>query len=45
MLHTVDVVQFNSDDYTSDLEFYLNRIDKVLLLEKCQLKVLKAPQV
>ena len=27
---TVDVVQFNSD-VTTDLEFYLNRIDKVFI--------------
>ena len=37
---TVDVVQFNSD-VTADLEFYLNRIDKVFITREGIIKVLK----
>ena len=37
---TVDVVQFNSD-ITTDLEFYLNRIDKVFITREGSLKILK----
>jgi len=37
---TVDVVQFNSD-ITADLEFFLNRIDKVFITREGVLKVLK----
>jgi hypothetical protein len=37
---TVDVVQFNSD-ITADLEFFLNRIDKVFITREGIIKVLK----
>ena len=37
---TVDVVQFNSD-ITADLEFFLNRIDKVFITREGVIKVLK----
>ena len=37
---TVDVVQFNSD-VTADLEFFLNRIDKVFITREGIIKVLK----
>ena len=37
---TVDVIEFNSD-FTSDFEFYLNRIDKIFITREGNLKVLK----
>ena len=37
---SIDIVQFNSD-ITTDLEFYLNRIDKIFITRDGELKVLK----
>ena len=37
---TVDVVEFNSD-ITADMEYYLNRIDKIFITKDGNLKVLK----
>jgi hypothetical protein len=37
---TVDIVEFGSD-ITADLEFYLNRIDKLFLTRESKIKVLK----
>ena len=37
---TIDVPKFNSD-ITSDLEFYLNRIDKIFLTREGNLRVVK----
>ena len=40
LISTIDVLKFNSD-ITSDLEFYLNRIDKLFQTREGQLRTVK----